>query len=294
MQDWPIHAIRNWQEFDSLVAPLAMRGFGPDRHYVFRGQSQASWTLRSSFARMLVDRGLDSLEVSTVEGMIRQEFQRHAGLHLDVERLVRDGSVWDWTALMQHHYAPTRLLDWTYSPYVAAYFACRSDLDEDGALWCVSAPHVNNHYDGSSLLYGNDEAIEECFHWGLGVDDPSKQRVLFNIPHRHNHRTSQQQAVLSLCSNPLADQDGLISSAFKVRHDEDRRPLFLKIAISASLKREFVVQLRAMNITAATLFPGLDGLGTALRDLTGSTTDDYLRVIAETREWSSRHPPDRH
>lgn len=38
---------------------------------------------------------------------------------------------------MQHHGAPTRLLDWTASPYVAAYFATQQDGSKcDGAVWC--------------------------------------------------------------------------------------------------------------------------------------------------------------
>lgn len=54
---------------------------------------------------------------------------------------------WDddfqWMALMQHHGAPTRLIDFTWSPYVAAFFALERTLD-DGVVWAMNPARVDS------------------------------------------------------------------------------------------------------------------------------------------------------
>lgn len=65
----------------------------------------------------------------------------------------------EWLALMQHFGAPTRLLDFTQSPYVATYFAVE-DATEDSVIWAVNESWVRNQ--AGRLALEKDERIQKA------------------------------------------------------------------------------------------------------------------------------------
>ena len=97
--------------------------------------------------------------------MLLQEFQRRAHLHLPAHHLPAD--VIEWLALLQHWGGPTRLLDFTASPYVAAYFAVEDAREQDGfcAVWAVDKHAV---WRCSGKVLSRERVVD---HLGLGEDD---------------------------------------------------------------------------------------------------------------------------
>src|SRR5207247_5012263 len=95
--------------------------------FAFRGMSRADSDLTTSLVRL----GGDAHEL---ERHLLRNFRKYAP-----RGDVPVDSVWNWLALGQHHGLPTRLLDWTYSPYVSLHFvtAAQRHYDRDGAVWCV-------------------------------------------------------------------------------------------------------------------------------------------------------------
>jgi len=111
-----------------------------DRHqqptWVFRGVADAvNHNLVPKIGRDL------ELYDPDVEKVIFANFKRRARQHVDT----RDMSEWDLLGLAQHHGLPTRLLDWTTNPLVAAYFAVTSaPLDQTARVYAVQTPRLVN------------------------------------------------------------------------------------------------------------------------------------------------------
>ena len=115
-----------WDHFARSLRPELFDGepFAPDR-YVFRGMSDANWRLVSSFDRQFpghVDRG-------RLSSALLRGFRAASEEWLDREILDDEDRL---LALGQHHGLPTRLLDWSTSPYVAAFFALSGALTTRG------------------------------------------------------------------------------------------------------------------------------------------------------------------
>jgi hypothetical protein len=134
------------RQFDSLPKTTSERVEGDlfEQGWVFRGHKKESYPLQPSIERV-------HTEWAEAEHRMLQEFQSKAPLHMDSGRLPRAASKHklSWLAVMQHYGVPTRLLDFTYSPYVALYFALRNrkgkEAESDAEVWGIDAAAVKKH-----------------------------------------------------------------------------------------------------------------------------------------------------
>ena len=218
-------------------------------NFAFRGRPLADEDLTTSLARL----GNNS---AAIERPLLRQFRKYAA-----RDAVPVDSTWNWLALAQHHGLPTRLLDWTYSPYVALHFvtARLRAFDRDGAVWMVD--YVRAHELAPRKL--RQQLEQEAAHVFTtemlatvasdldDLDELGDDYVVFVEPPSFDDRIVNQYALFSLSSQPDVSLD---------RWLESHPDLTRKLVIPAELKWEIRDKLDQANLTERVLFPGLDGL----------------------------------
>jgi hypothetical protein len=249
--------VSSWAELqDRLYEGSWQHAIGRFRSpYAFRGMSRATYGLRTSLMRL---RGAYERH----EGHLLRNFRKYA--HRDA---MRGDSLWNWLALAQHHGLPTRLLDWTFSPYVALHIATEdvNRFGDDGVVWCVDYVQSNRHLPEAlrSILgeEGSDVFTAEMLdRVARNLRDlqalAERPFAVFLEPPSLDVRIVNQFALFSLMSRPRTRLDFWLR-----RHPS----LCRRIVIPADLKWEVRDKLDQANITERVLYPGLDGLSRWLR-----------------------------
>jgi hypothetical protein len=262
---WPATIVTDWYEFmDALEATLD--AFRVPATYIFRGQADSSWSLRPSILRRMGDIK-DRTFARAVERFLEEEFMARAHLFPETRNVwaaLDDAAsrIHTW-AFMQHHFCPTRLLDWTSSAYVATYFAVDQLPETDGALFIVAPEAVRQYAEQKDPNIVDLTLTDE-----LLLNPAAPDLVGFTWPSLKPSRAVAQQGHFSVNANILAAHDGPILEACRaVQSEQPEKVLHRKIVIPAELKALFLQQLLTMNVTASSLFPNLDGTGKSLADL---------------------------
>jgi hypothetical protein len=224
---------------------------------VFRGLSDESFDLKTSLIRL-------GGPYAGLESHLIRNFRKYAQLgDADLHY-----SEWKWLTIGQHHGLPTRLLDWTYSPFVALHFltADQSKMDRDGAVWCVDYVLCHRDFLPPSLKEVLEQAGSYLFTVGMLEEVTSRLSdfdqlasepfALFFEPPSMDARIVNQYALFSVLSSPVATIDGWL---------KPRQHLYRRVIIPKEIKWEVRDKLDQSNITERVLFPGLDGLANWLR-----------------------------
>jgi FRG domain-containing protein len=219
--------------------------------YAFRGLPLGGDDLTSGLLRLAGGRA----DVARLELHLLRNFRKYAYGQAGAD------SVWHWLALAQHRGLPTRLLDWTYSPFVALHFAT-SDLTrmhEDGVVWAIDFVEANRFLPRRLkrilAAEGSDTATVDMLgtFGSLREFDRLARHpfVVFLEPPSLDPRIVNQFALFSLMSSPRATLD-----AWTAQHPS----LIRRVPIPAAVKWEIRDKLDQANINERVLFPGLDGL----------------------------------
>ena len=252
------YVAQSWNDLaDRLYAESWQAPLGRFRSkFAFRGMQDAAADLSTSLSRL-------GGPYARQENHLLRNFRKYA--HRDA---VPGDSTWNWLSLAQHHGLPTRLLDWSFSPFVALHFATHDfeRFDRDGVVWCVDyiAAHKMLPARLRKLLRSEQadvftaEMLEREAETLPALDRlaPRRPFVLFLEPPSLDERIVNQYALFSLMSSPTAQMDRWIAAHPK---------LSTKIVIPSKLKWEVRDKLDQANITERVLFPGLDGLSRVLK-----------------------------
>jgi len=249
--------VATWDELqEALFAGAWNENLGRHRSpCAFRGVTDETYGLESSLIRL--GGRFDELERHLI-----RNFRKYA--HKDV---VERDSFWNWLTLAQHHGLPTRLLDWTYSPFCALHFATvnLAHAQRDGAIWKIDyhrvsallPPKLKARLEELSANVFTTDILSELVDSLEEFDLLSKRDFLmFLEPPSIDDRIVNQFALFSLISNPRRRLDEWLE-----RHPD----IYSKIVIPAELKWEVRDRLDQSNITERVLFPGLDGLSSWLK-----------------------------
>jgi hypothetical protein len=227
------------------------------RDWMYRGQQSLSWSLQSSLERA-VPKAEDRPKA---EQTLRFRFGQAVANYLPSAQI--PSHRFDWLATMQHHGTPTRLLDFTRSPYVAAYFAIEHvGPDQPCAIWAI-----DEHWCRAKA----DAALRAA---GMGDDPPTffwlyRRKELIPIrlvaPAGARQLSTRQIAQQALFGVP-GDVTLSFENNLRAMLDpgEDLAEHVKCYQINCASRGEVLRYLRLMNITRASLFPGLDGFAQSL------------------------------
>ena len=244
--------IHDWDElqeavFDDVWDEKVMR-YRDNR--IYRGTSDQQWNLVPSLNRVCA-------HDLSLESQVFRSFRKYG-----YAELAGYSGFWQLLPVAQHHGLPTRLLDWTYSPLVAAHFATEdtSCYDRDGVIWCLD---VTDFKQFLPQPLAKKLREKDCNIFTIGMleklipDFDSMQRMapepyaLFFEPSSMIDRIVNQYALFSVVSDPAV----LLTQIIEQRDIPCR-----KLIIPREVKLEIRDKLDYINISERMIYPGLDGV----------------------------------
>ncbi len=217
--------------------------------YIYRGLSNNQYPLKTSLMRL-------GGRYERLEFHLLRNFKKYSH-----RPDVISNTEWDWLALAQHHGLPTRLLDWTYSPYVAMHFATTEleKFEHDGVIWALNYEALKEYLPAKlrqelSKVGSNSFTSEMLWNVYSGLAGLSEEKnefvVAFESPSLDT-RIVNQFAIFTFMSHTTSLLDEWLL---------DKPDLYFRIRIPSEMKWEIRDKLDQVNINERVLFPGFDGL----------------------------------
>jgi hypothetical protein len=270
----PDEVIKSWESLQNLLQDIA-QGIARTG-WAWRGEGKSYCEHKSK-----IDRCLDPVEPKLtlehrlrIERSVLQRFREHAPNNLSAIEREYLQSWWPQLVVMQHYFAPTRLLDWTRSVWIAVFFAVSASWTKNSTVYGFNRRALEDKFEhtykgelpglvrGRPGDRGKDFSTEDwdcatqndrLFKWDE-VKDLSNWIITYYSRLPHFPRLVAQQGLFTFASRPCLDHWDWIVSFL-----DDKDSFMITIAHEAKL--EILLGLDAMGVNGATLFPGADGVG---------------------------------
>lgn len=226
---------------------------------VYRGDRDANWPLLTSLDKL--GGAMNPHTKAELEEHILRNFIRYSRPYFTQPPV----NEWEVLVAAQHHGLPTRLLDWTYSPLVAAHFATLGEAESDRVVWRLDWKSVHKFF-GLPELALLIQDLEEI----LGGNRPLTPWSLFSAkrdakpfacmlePPSLNARIAAQSSTFTLCSDKRQSFDRFLES-------HGLGSALTKFVIPEKETARFRDQLDLVSVDERRLFPDLDGVAAEMR-----------------------------
>ncbi len=249
-----------------------------EQPYYFRGQVNSFWTLKPRITRLL--EGMESEQQALIyEYEAMTYFRERAHMYMPTHSLQLEDPP-ECFCLMQHYSAPTRLLDWTTSFFVALYFSVfditttptESPKETEGAVWFFPTQplwvameeikeKIKSERDWKQILSSCGQFVD------FGINRALPTIINTYKSDWKSERISIQKGIFTFCEKLFCDQANAIGDTLMNKYQDDETKRLFKLIITPKQKRDFRANLNKFNISAATLFPGIDGLGKSITEI---------------------------
>lgn len=267
----PVTRLESWRDYTELLeSPFFNR---PGVQLIFRGQRRSDWSLMPTLGR-LSDNGIVTGNLAATQ---LERFKRAIRGRLSDNSLVdEDDELW---SIGQHHGLMTPLLDWTYSPYVALFFAFAKADSKDEEENPYRVVYVLNK---SFILEHQDET-------GIRLWEPRKDSYGRLVNQAGLFTFSPYDATIeNKLANVLADDEAFEDEELRSASEEDQADLLARYICKIYIRNEgrdaCLRHLRRMNVHHASLFPDLIGASDYCNITTAEAEEEASLARAVERE----------
>ncbi len=260
--------LTTWNDFTELLKKLS----SISDKWVYKGLGQ-DYNLATTLDRAGEYFDIDGSDIPGIEEQMIRNFRRRIQEEKN-EELYNDRLY--CMSLMQHHGSPTRLLDFTWSPYIGAFFAIDDSTNPPyepkymPVLWCINIDWIEKTIKTlvNTKVLGErwcDKHRNDKTFISMYMSKKPKKFVYLENPLRLNTRLVIQQGIFLVPGDVTCSYENNLKS--HAGWNKKRNVLKIFLNFTKHERKIALHELHRMNINQASLFPGLDGYARSMKQL---------------------------